>query len=145
MALKNGADDYITKPFSFEIVVAKVGSQLRRVYGEYSTRSGERTIEQAGLTLYPERMQAIFGSKTTDLSKKETQLLECLLERANRVVSRDRLLEALWDDASFVEENTLNVNITRVRKKLLELGLMEVLETVRGAGYRLNVTWSRSA
>ncbi len=142
MALGNGADDYITKPFSFEVVVAKVGSHLRRAYGEYSVQTSERTIGHAGLLLYPERLQATFGSQTTTLSKKEALLLECLLERPNRVVSRERLLETLWDDVNFVEENTLNVNIARVRKKLQELGLQDAIETVRSAGYRLNTTWS---
>ncbi len=143
MALENGADDYITKPFSFEVVVAKVGSQLRRAYGEYATQTGERTIGHAGLLLYPERLQATFGTRTTTLSKKEALLLECLLAKPDRIVSREHLLEALWDDVDFVEENTLNVNIARVRKKLQELGLPDTLETLRNAGYRLNVTWSR--
>nr|WP_305068356.1 response regulator transcription factor [Ktedonobacter sp. SOSP1-52] len=143
MALENGADDYITKPFSFEVVVAKVGSQLRRAYGEFAVQVSERVIGHAGLLLYPERLQATLNMKTVELSKKEALLLEYLLTRVNRVVNRERLLEALWDEASFVEENTLNVNITRVRKKLQELGLNDALETVRGAGYRLNVTWSQ--
>ena len=142
MALENGADDYITKPFSFEVVVAKVGSQLRRAYGEYAVQTRERTLNYAGLQLLPERLQATFGSRTVIMSKKEALLLECLLEKPNRVVSRERLLETLWDDVDFVEENTLNVNIARVRKKLQELGLPDALETVRSAGYRLNTTWS---
>ncbi len=142
MALENGADDYISKPFSFEVVVAKVGSQVRRAYGEYAIQTSERTMKHAGLVLYPERLQATFGSQTTTLSKKEALLLECLLERPDRVVSRERLLEALWDDVDFVEENTLNVNIARVRKKLQELGLPDAVETVRSAGYRFTTTWS---
>lgn len=139
MALENGADDYITKPFSFEVVTAKVGSQLRRAYGEYAIQTNERTIEHAGLLLYPERLQVTFGSQTISLSKKEALLLECLLGKSNRIVSREHLLEALWDDADFVEENTLNVNIARLRKKLQELGLHDAVETVRSAGYRLNI------
>ena len=142
MALENGADDYIPKPFSFEVVVAKVGSQVRRAYGEYAIQTSERTMKHAGLVLYPERLQVTFGSKTITLSKKEALLLECLLERPDRVVSRERLLEALWDDVDFVEENTLNVNIARVRKKLQELGLPDAVETVRSAGYRFTTTWS---
>jgi two-component system, OmpR family, response regulator YxdJ len=144
MALENGADDYITKPFFFEVVVAKVGSHLRRVYGEFAVQASERTVEHAGLCLYPERLQATLNAKTIGLSKKETLLLEYLLERVNRIVSRERLLEALWDETSFVDENTLNVNVTRVRKKLQELDLKDALETVRGMGYRLNVTWSQT-
>jgi len=141
MALENGADDYITKPFSYEVVVAKVRSQLRRAYGEYAPHGDERIIACSGLVLYPERLQIVLREQSSTLSKKEAQLLECLLERVDRVVSRERLLEVLWDDTVFVEENTLNVYVTRVRKKLQELRLDGALETIRGAGYRLNSTW----
>ncbi len=138
LALENGADDYITKPFHYEIVIAKIRSQLRRAYGSYA---GERTIELQGLFLYPERLQITLGDKKIELTRKESQLLEMLMERPMRVVSRDRLLEKLWDDQVFIEENTLNVHIARVRKKLQEIGILEAIETVRGTGYRMKVTW----
>ncbi|MDR9852232.1 response regulator transcription factor [Paenibacillus sp. VCA1] len=138
MALENGADDFITKPFYYEIVMAKIRSQLRRVYGDYAVKGEERTVEQGGLVLYPERMELHFGNRSVALSKKETILMETLMERSPRVVSREVILEKLWDDA-FVDDNTLSVNITRVRKRLAELGLEETLETVRGLGYRLNM------
>ena len=141
MALENGADDYIPKPFSYEIVVAKVRSQLRRAYGDYASHEDERIIACSGLMLYPERLQIVLREQSTKLSKKEAQLLECLLERVDRVVGRERLLEVLWDDTVFVEENTLNVYVTRVRKRLQELSIEDALETVRGSGYRLNSTW----
>jgi len=138
MALENGADDFITKPFYYEIVMAKIHSQLRRVYGDYAAKNEERTVEQGGLILYPERMELHFGERNVPLSKKETILMETLMERSPRVASREDILEKLWDDA-FVDDNTLSVNITRVRKRLAELGLGEALETVRGLGYRLNI------
>ncbi|WP_026677791.1 response regulator transcription factor [Fictibacillus gelatini] len=141
MALENGADDYITKPFHFEIVMAKIRSQLRRAYGEYAPKMEERIVEQSGLTLFPERMELKLGEIVTSLTKKEAVLLETLLKRFPRVVSRETLLEKLWDDQSYVDDNTLNVNITRVRKKLSELGITDAIETVRGAGYRFHVTW----
>lgn len=141
MALENGGDDYITKPFSAEIVMAKIRSQLRRAYGEYATRTEERVLEIAGLKLYPERMEMTFRSKTVSLSKKETDMIENLMERYPRVAGREDLLEKLWDSQDYVDENTLNVNITRVRKKFQEIGLHDVVETVRGAGYRLKVSW----
>ncbi len=141
MALENGGDDYITKPFSSEIVMAKIRSQLRRAYGEYATRHEDRVLENAGLTFFPERMELIFGKKTISLSKKEADIIESLMERYPRVAGREDLLEKLWDDQSYVDENTLNVNITRVRKKFQEIGLQDAVETVRGAGYRLNVSW----
>ncbi len=141
MALENGADDYITKPFHYEIVMAKIRSHLRRAYGEYAPDKVERTVELKGLKLYPERMELTFKDQIVPLTKKETELLETFLQRSPRVVSREALLERLWDDISYVDENTLNVNITRVRKKLHELGIENAVETVRGAGYRLQMTW----
>lgn len=141
MALENGGDDYITKPFSAEIVMAKIRSQLRRAYGEYATRNEERVLEITGLKLFPERMELSFQSEKVSLSKKETDIIEQLMERYPRVAGREDLLEKLWDSQDYVDENTLNVNITRVRKKFQELGLQDVVETVRGAGYRLKVSW----
>lgn len=140
MALENGADDYIPKPFEYEIVMAKIRSQLRRVYGDYAAKAEERRVELEGLTLYLESMELELCGQKIQLSKKETILLETLLRRFPRVVSRETILEKLWDDA-FVDDNTLSVNVTRVRKRLSELGIENALETVRGSGYRLNVTW----
>jgi two-component system, OmpR family, response regulator YxdJ len=141
MALENGADDYITKPFDYEVVMAKIGSHLRRVYGSYASNMKERTVEVSGLMLYPERLRLSMDGKTMELSHKETVFLETLMERHHHVVSRDRLLEKLWDDQHFIDDNTLNVYVTRIRKKLAELGIKEAVETVRGVGYRMKVTW----
>lgn len=141
-ALENGADDYITKPFAYDIVIAKIHSQLRRVYGDYAPGSGERTVEKEGLVLYPERMELQLNEQTTPLTKKETILLETLLARSPRLVTRETILEKLWDD-TFVDDNTLSVNINRVRKRLMELGIEGALETVRGSGYRLHPVWQR--
>ncbi|MCM3715297.1 response regulator transcription factor [Halalkalibacter oceani] len=140
MALENGGDDYITKPFHAEVVVAKVRSQLRRAYGEYAVQREERVLTKEGLTLYLERLELTVADKTASLSKKEADIIESLLERYPRIAGREDLLEKLWDDQAYVDENTLNVNIARVRKKFQELGLPDAVETVRGAGYRLNVS-----
>jgi two-component system, OmpR family, response regulator YxdJ len=86
-------------------------------------------------------MEMTFRSKTVSLSKKETDMIENLMERYPRVAGREDLLEKLWDSQDYVDENTLNVNMTRVRKKFQEIGLHDVVETVRGAGYRLKVSW----
>src|SRR5690625_3936033 len=141
MAIENGGDDYITKPFSPDIVIAKIRSQLRRAYGEYAGSQQERVLELHHLKLFPERHELHFGETLVLLTKNETNILELLLERHPRVAGREDLLEKLWDDQSFVDENTLNVNMTRVRKKLQDLGITNAVETVRGSGYRLNVTW----
>lgn len=135
-ALENGGDDFITKPFNYEIVLAKIRSHLRRTYGEYSIRQEERTIKQGQLTLYLERMELQLKELTVPLQKKECVILGLLMGQAPRVVSRDQLLEELWDDQAFVDENTLNVNMTRVRKKLSDYDILSSIETVRGAGYR---------
>lgn len=141
MALENGADDYITKPFDYDIVIAKIKSQLRRAYGSYAVSSEERTVECAGLVLYPERLLLCLHDRTVELGHKEAKLMETLMQRQSRVVSRDRLLEKIWDDQLFIDDNTLNVYVTRVRKKLKDIGVEDAIETVRGAGYILKATW----
>jgi OmpR family two-component system response regulator YxdJ len=140
MALENGADDYITKPFDYDVVLAKIRSQLRRAYGLYASPDVERTVEVAGLKLFMERLELNWNEQRVVLSKKEALLLEALMKQHPRVVSRERLLEKLWDE-QFVDENTLNVYITRVRGKLKDIGLEGAVETVRGAGYRLKAAW----
>lgn len=135
-ALENGGDDFITKPFNYEIVLAKIKSHLRRSYGEYSTRQEERTVQLGQLTLYLERLELHVRNVEIPLQKKECAILNLLMRESPKVVSREKLLEELWDDQAFVDENTLNVNMTRVRKKLAEYGVQSVIETVRGAGYR---------
>lgn len=141
MALENGADDFITKPFHYEVVLAKIRSTLRRAYGEYAPKVKERIVDLEGLELYVERLELKKGKEVVSLTNKEMILLEMLMNRSPRVVSREAILEKLWDDQSFVDENTLNVNMTRVRKKLQELGFEDSIETVRGSGYRLIPTW----
>lgn len=141
MALENGGDDYITKPFHPEIVLAKINSQLRRAYGEYALVNKERVVEQKGLKLYLERLELHFKGRSVSLAKREADILEVLLTRYPRVASREILLEKLWDDEAFVDDNTLNVNITRTRQKIKELGIEHAIETVRGVGYRLAITW----
>lgn len=145
MALENGGDDFITKPFHPEIVLAKIRSQLRRAYGEYSPQTQERMMEQSGLVLYPERMELHFKGEVLSLTKNEADIIAMLFERYPKVAGREDLLERLWDDQMFVDENTLNVNVTRVRKKFQELGINDAVETVRGVGYRLSITWQEDA
>ncbi|WP_106768993.1 response regulator transcription factor [Paenibacillus faecalis] len=142
MALENGADDYITKPFDYEIVMAKIKSQLRRAYGSYASANNERSLTVAGLTLNVDRLTLALGDTQTDLSHTEAQILDELMQRSGQVVSRDRLLEKIWDDQIFVNDNTLNVYVTRVRKKLAQLGIEEGVQTIRGRGYRLSPNWS---
>ncbi|MGB6409557.1 MAG: response regulator transcription factor, partial [Planococcus donghaensis] len=136
-ALENGGDDFITKPFHYEIVLAKIRSHLRRAYGEYAPKQEERSVRAGRIVLYMERMELHIKKEVIPLQKKECTILELLLTHYPKVVSREQLLEELWDDQAFVDENTLNVNMTRVRKKLSDYGVLSAIETVRGAGYRL--------
>ncbi len=142
MALENGGDDFITKPFHPDVVMAKIRSQLRRAYGAYALGNRERILQKHGLKLLPERLVLRFGDNAVSLTMKEAVIIESLMNRHPRVAGREDLLEKLWDDQTYVDENTLNVNMTRVRKKFQELGITGAVETVRGAGYRLRVTWN---
>lgn len=141
MALESGGDDYITKPFYYEVVMAKIKSQIRRAFGDYAPKINERIVELDGLKFYKDRSELEFNDKNLIITKKEGILLEYLIKRYPKVVSRDFLLEKIWDDIEFVEENTLNVNVSRIRKRLKELGIENGVETVRGLGYKLNKTW----
>lgn len=141
MALESGADDYITKPFYYDVVIAKIKSHIRRTYGDYAPKVEEKVVEVDGLKFYPERSELEFKGERVIITKREGILLEYLMEKYPKVVSRNFLLEKIWDDLDFVEENTLSVNISRIRKRLQELGIDKAIETIRGAGYRLNKTW----
>ncbi len=144
MAIENGADDYITKPFSLEIVMAKIKSQLRRTLGEYALQQDEKVIEFEGLAYYPEKLELRFKGKHNSLSKREGAMVEILLSRGDKITSRNRLMEKIWDTDEFVDENTLNVYISRLRKLLKDFGIGDAIETIRGGGYRMNNTWDHS-
>jgi len=157
MAIENGGDDYITKPVQLELLVAKVRGQLRRAYGEYAIPSvyaestssrdeatGEQELERGklevdGLVLWLNRNELHYGQQHIDITRNELLLMESLLIHYGEVVARDTLLEALWDDVQFVDDNTLTVNMTRLRKKMSELDLPYAIETIRGQGYKLKL------
>ncbi|WP_068773852.1 response regulator transcription factor [Paenibacillus sp. FJAT-26967] len=142
MAIENGGDDYLTKPFHLDVVLAKIKGALRRAYGEYAQAPSARDEwELGGLRLDRSKNSLVYTDKRVELTKNEALLLDCLASRPGSIVSREELLEALWDDVDFVDDNTLTVNVTRVRRKLEELGLPGVIETVRGQGYRLSTKW----
>ncbi|WP_276354175.1 response regulator transcription factor [Cohnella caldifontis] len=143
MAIENGGDDYVAKPIPVDLLMAKIRAALRRAYGEYAAASAEQpsiasgTMAAGSLVLDLGRSELAYRANRTMLTPNERKLADALIRSAGRVVSRERLLESLWDDAEFVDDNTLTVNVTRLRKKLEDLGLPGVLLTVRGQGYRL--------
>lgn len=144
MAIENGGDDYITKPFSYDLLLAKVKGALRRVYGEYAGNNQLDVFEVDGLYLYKNQNKAVFEDKEIELSNKEFVLLFTLLKKVNQIVLREELLEILWSDIDFVDDNTLSVNITRLRRRLEELGIENVIETKRGQGYQIHNAWHGS-
>lgn len=140
MGMESGGDDYITKPFQLEVLHAKLKAILRRTYGEYAQLRGtDLSILRVG-NLQLDRGSAMlrFHDETQSLTKNELKLLGLLMECKDRIVTRDECLEALWDDNRFIDDNTLTVNVTRLRKKLSEWGLQEAIRTKRGLGYQLD-------
>lgn len=138
--MESGGDDYITKPFALEVLLAKVKALLRRAYGEYAPGARQTTTLQVGvltLDLAAAEMRVAPTQSAQPLTRNELKLLHLLMERAGQVVSRELCLEALWDDSSFVDDNTLTVNVTRLKNKLDLWGLKDAVETRRGLGYRL--------
>lgn len=143
--LENGGDDYITKPFNLELAIAKVQSVLRRAYGEYAHRCEPELLQAGPLLLDRSTNRVCLGEREIELAPKEFRLLWLLAEECGRIVGRDDLLEALWDDVHFVDDNTLTVDVARLRRRLLELGLENAIETKRGQGYRLSLEGMRAA
>ncbi|WP_430624091.1 response regulator transcription factor [Polycladospora coralii] len=138
MGMDSGADDYMTKPFLLEVLHAKVKALLRRTYGELA-HVNPSYLQIGELKLGIETLHLCYRDKEVqDLSKNEWKLLHLLMSKPEQVITREECLTALWDDQTFVDDNTLTVNVTRVRKKLRALGLTDVIETKRGIGYQFH-------
>ncbi|ERL66152.1 response regulator transcription factor [Schleiferilactobacillus shenzhenensis] len=132
-AMNSGADDYVEKPFSASVLLAKINALLRRTY-HYSNQSS-KILEYGGVTLNLEDSSVQVSGKNVDLTKNEYKLLQYLIRRHGTLVSRPSLLRALWEDEHFVDDNTLTVNINRLRKKLADAGLATLIQTKVGKGY----------
>ncbi|OUB12019.1 two-component system response regulator [Bacillus thuringiensis serovar yunnanensis] len=141
MALENGADDYIIKPISLEVLISKIQSYLRRVYGEYAQKIEERIVQESGLILYPERGVLQLNKKIISLTKSEALLIDILLKEYPYTVSGEVISQRLWYGRKNDNKNLLSVTVTRTRKKLEKIGIYRALQAVRGRGYRMKITW----
>nr|WP_088326637.1 response regulator transcription factor [Bacillus cereus] len=135
--IENGADDFITKPFLLGVVLAKINGQIRRVYGEYAKNEHMRILKQGNTILNMDTVRLHTLKKEELLTVKELQLFVMFFEAYPNVVTRQQLLTAIWDEEEFVEENTLTVNIARLRKKLEVINSDLEINTIRGIGYQL--------
>ena len=132
MAMNMGADDFIAKPFDLEVLMAKAQALLRRAYDFAGTG---KVLECGGAVLDIPGGALVYGEGRAELTKNELRILQALMEKHGSVVSRDALMLRLWQTDSFVDENTLTVNVTRLRRKLEALGLGDFIKTRKGLGY----------
>lgn len=135
--IEGGADDYITKPFPIGVLIAKINAIFKKV----DNRNND-SIDIGDIKLSTDTMQLSYNGISTELSKNEFMVLRLLMKNAGQIVTREQILEELWDDSSFIDDNTLTVNITRVKKKLHEIRLGDVILTKRGVGYVFETTGS---
>jgi DNA-binding response OmpR family regulator len=132
MAMNMGGDDYLTKPISLDLVVAKLQAILRRTYAYYTEIA---TLAVKGVILNLNDTTLSFEEKKLELTKNEFKIMQILMENKNNIVTRDQLMKKLWDSDSFIDDNTLTVNVNRLRKKLEDCGLADFISTKKGMGY----------
>ena len=134
MSINMGGDDYIMKPFSPQILVAKIQAILRRTYS-YNSELKSDIIKFKDITLNIVESKLYFKDKKVELTKNELKIMKILMENQEKIVSRDEIIEELWDTDEFISENTLTVNVNRLRKKLDTIGLEDFILTKKGQGY----------
>ena len=132
MAVNMGGDDFIPKPFNVSVLLAKIQAILRRTY---DMPNGISILEHKGIILNLNDFTLSYRDKSMELTKNEFRILETLLVNKGKIVSRDTLMMKLWQDDNYVEENTLTVNVTRLRKKLEDFGVDDFIKTKVGSGY----------
>jgi two-component system response regulator protein BraR/BceR len=132
MAVNQGGDDFIAKPFDLDVLTAKVEALLRRAY---AFAGEEPALSAGGVTLNTKDISLRYAGSHLELTKNEYRILQVLLENKGRIVSRDTLMAKLWESDLYVDDNTLTVNINRLRRRLAELGLQGFIQTKRGMGY----------
>lgn len=132
MAINMGGDDFIAKPFSIDVLTAKVQALLRR---SYSMQGQTHLLEHHGAVLNLSNATLTYSGQKLELTKNDFKILQLLMERKGSIVSRDAIMKCLWESDSFVDDNTLTVNIARLRKKLTDAGLDDFIATKKGLGY----------
>lgn len=133
--LLRGGDDYITKPFHPPLLLARIASVLKRTKKE--TDKEISVLKYKGVELHPAKGCVKFEGKSEELSKNEMKILHCLFSRQGEIVPRADMIEYLWDNKVFIDDNSLSVNMTRLRNKLDSIGVHDLIETKRGMGYRI--------
>jgi len=128
-----GADDFITKPYNIQILLARIGAILKRT----NQKNYSSEVEYKGLTLSMAKSTVYYENKEVELTKNELRILSVLMQNANSIISRDDLMDELWQSDEFVDDNTLTVNVNRLRKKLEEIGAADFIKTKRGQGYMI--------
>lgn len=134
-AMNMGGDDFIAKPFDSGVLMAKIAAVLRRANGN-PTVNNIKTL--GDITLDCEKATLSYKGQSEELTKNEFRIMLCLIENAGKIVSREKLMEKLWESDAFVDENTLSVNVNRLRKKLSSMGLENFILTKVGMGYTVN-------
>ena len=131
MAMDLGADDYLTKPFELELLQIKIRALLRRAYEYIETRN----ISYKDISLDCDKMIISRENKEIELTKNEFKILEILLEKPGKVVNRDEIIDKIWQSDYYIDDNTLTVNIMRLRKKLEDINIFDLIKTKKGVGY----------
>jgi len=132
MAMDMGGDDFIAKPFDLTVLTAKINAMLRR---SYSFKTNLNILEHKGVILNLSNAVLSKGENSVELTKNEFKIMKLLMENAGEMVKRDTIMIHLWDSDSFIDDNTLTVNLTRIRKKLSQIGADDYIETKKGIGY----------
>lgn len=132
MAMNMGGDDFIEKPFDLNVVTAKVQAVLRRAY---AFQNAVNIVECRGVVLNLGDATMTYEGKKLELTKNEFRILQILFENAGKIVSRDAIITSLWESDEFIDDNTLTVNVARLRKKLESVGIEELIKTKKGIGY----------
>lgn len=134
MAINMGGDDFVTKPFDQNVLLAKIQGLLRR---SYEFGKDQSLLEYMGVILNLKAMDLVYQGEVVSLTKNEFQILQVLFERSGNIVSREDLMKELWNSDFFIDDNTLSVNVARLRKKLEAVGLKDFIETKKGVSYGL--------